>query len=170
MINKINCFDIFVEHIQTLKSNRTGKTSMSDIFGFYVVPIMVGVAIAYYFPPPETLVTVLITMLSIFSALLFSILVLILDAVKKATEATKPNERLVLLLRQTYTNIAYSILVSLFGIVALLIPYFFDLKIHTTTHKIVGAVIYAVLLHFLFTIAMVLKRMNIVFNQTMEKQ
>lgn len=169
MISKINCWDILSSHFQTLQNNQTGKISLGDIFVFYVIPLL-GVLIAYLLPPLQSLNNVLITLLSIFSALLLSLLVLAIDAARKARDrASEKTPRLLILFRQTYANIAYSILVAMVGVIVLLVPFFLtpeEYKQHPKLQFIVGAITFYVIIHFFLTILMILKRMNVIFSDT----
>src|SRR5205807_4538623 len=101
-----------------------GRVSFGDIIIFYLLPIGIAVLLVVCFKPTEALSNILVTALSIFAALLFNLLLLVLEAVHKANTSTAVNpSRLQLLLRETYANIAYSVFISLVAIVILAATY-----------------------------------------------
>lgn len=169
IITKINIGQIFVAHIDTLRDDSTNKYSFADFFTLYIVPAALGTILAFLVLLPLSLNTSLITFLSIFAALLFNLLVLVLDAVRKEKEKTASNERLLVLLKQTYANIAYGVVIALLGVIGMLVPYGFDkLEERPDAHFALSIAIYFLTIHFLFVLAMVLKRMDAILKRAME--
>lgn len=170
LTQKINCYAILAEHFDTLKSNQTGKTSWHDITLFYVLPVLGAILLAYISPISDSLSNVLITSFSVFAALLFNLLLLVLDAIKKEKEAeANQTKRLYLLLKETYNNIAYSILISLIAICILLIPFVFNETLKKDQNYpiafLVASLIYFFSINFVLTMAMILKRMHVMLTQ-----
>lgn len=169
IITKINIGQIFVGHFDTLRDNTTGNRSLADYFTLYAVPVAIGVVLGYSVPLPLGLNGALVTFLSIFAALLFNLLLLVLDAVRKEKENQLRNERLLILLKQTYSNIAYGVIIALLGVICMLVPYSFEnLGNHPSAHLILGIAVYSLTLHFLFVLAMVLKRMDSILKRVMQ--
>ncbi len=167
MFSKINCLEIIKEHLQTLRSHNTGQVLLWDISLFYVLPLL-GILLAIYFAPSEALANVLITSLSVFAALLFNLLLLTLDTIRKQKESDVKDNILLKLLKETYSNIAYATLVALVAICFLMIPYFVQLKDHPRLQVIVWSTIYYLIINFMLTLAMILKRMNVILSNVMK--
>lgn len=178
MIEKINPYSIALEHILTLKSNKTGNFSLSNIVLFFIFPLFLALPIAIRFKPTESLVDILVTSLSVFAALLFNLLLLTLDAIKKAKEtistlkkAEEPiqsNERVLLLMKQTYFNISYAVLISLISITIILSAYILELEFGSLIQQVFWTINYFLIINFILTMAMILKRMHIILIEMMK--
>jgi hypothetical protein len=84
MIEKINVFRIFKDHITTLKKYDNAKISKRDITLFFVLPILISIILVYMrILLNDNGINILITSFSIFMALLFNLLLLIYDIVCK---------------------------------------------------------------------------------------
>lgn len=158
LVTKINCLPIVKAHILTLvdASQSSDKVFRFDVATFYGIPIVGASILGYYVVPSDSLINVLITSLSVFAALLFNLLMLVLGVIDKR----KGNQNFILLQRETYANIAYAVLISLFTVACLLIPYLFEFSKGSNAQKIYWGVIYFLLINFGLTMAMILKRMH----------
>lgn len=125
----------------------------------------------------------LITSFSIFSALLFNLLLLVYDISGKSTDPSKASndpvekkraDRRRSLLKEIYINVSFSILVATISVVALLIHF---LKIdmcdlaNIETCRItwlLPSIIYYLSIQFLLTLFMILKRVYILLAQAFE--
>ena len=113
MTSKINIIEIVKGHIKTLKNYDTGKISYADVFVFFIFPFCLGVFGAFNdFNLNKDLISLLVNFGAIFTALLFSVLFLIYD---KEDKYQKDNdEKKIILLKELYYNICYSIVCSVF--------------------------------------------------------
>lgn len=166
MFKKLDVSRIVKDHVDTLRDNETNKRSAGDMFVFFGLPALFSALILYVFKTPvdRAISNILITSLSIFSALLLNLLMLIYDLVRKEEEETGPddNSPAARLLREIFSNISYSILVSVFCVAILLIAY---LEIKPVIFlQIFSLVVYFLVLQFLLTMFMVLKRVHILLS------
>lgn len=84
MFDKISIANIIKDHVRTLKNNKTKKISYLDIVLFFLLPLTISSFIVYVgMSLNDALVNALITSLSIFSALLFNLLLLVYDISEK---------------------------------------------------------------------------------------
>ena len=84
MFDKISLVNIIKYHISTLRNNKTRKISYLDITLFFILPFAISDFIVYAgISLNDALVNALITSLSIFSALLFNLLLLVYDISEK---------------------------------------------------------------------------------------
>jgi hypothetical protein len=167
IFDKLNVSHIIRAHINTLWDYEKDTLSKGDIFVFFGLPALAAALILYLFKTPVDRATsnILITSLSIFSALLLNLLMLIYDLVRKEEE-TEPDpgteNRAVKLLQEIFTNISYSIVVSVFCVAILLIAY---LEIRSGIFlQIFSLVVYFLVIQFLLTLFMVLKRVHILLS------
>jgi hypothetical protein len=181
MFDKISIANIIKDHISTLKNNKTRKTSYLDITLFFLIPLAISSFIVYVgMSLNDALVNALITSLSIFSALLFNLLLLVYDISEKKSglpEATDPveNKRRIKtreLLREIYINISFSILVSIITVATLLI-YFLKtsnctlFSINTCSFQwLLALVIYYLTIQFALNLFMILKRIYVLLAKS----
>ena len=181
MFDKISIANIIKDHISTLRNNKTRKISYLDITLFFLLPFFISGFIVYLgISLNDALVNALITSLSIFSALLFNLLLLVYDVSEKKSylpETTDPveNKRRIKtreLLREIYINISFSILVSIISVSTLLI-YFLKvsscvfLSINICSFQwLLALVIYYLIIQFALNLFMILKRIYILLAKS----
>ena len=167
MISKINILKIIVDHFETHKNYTNGKTNISELILFYVLPIAVAlylVLTGIYFK--ESIVDILITSFSIFTALLFNLLLLVFDIIRRNSDNNgNEDQRKVklknTLLKQVYSNISYSILIS---IISLLLLLFLQVVSNEVVCKIINFVVFFMALNFILTLLQILKRIHILLS------
>src|ERR1041384_1956640 len=119
MISKINVLDIIRDHLQTLVHEHNGQRSMGDYFLFFGLPtIVAGLLLGFKVVFGSNIGGILITAFSIFAALLFNLLLLVYDIVKKTEELLKRR-----FLKDIYSNISYAVFISI-ALIILLLAYF----------------------------------------------
>lgn len=165
MFDKLDVRPIISEHIRTLHKYREENVYPGDIFVFFGLPAICAALILYVFHTPvdRTASNILITSLSVFSALLLNLLMLLYDLVRKEEESgSDGSSDAEKLLREIFANISYSILVSVFCVAILLIAY---LEIRSGIFlQIFSLVVYFLLIQFLLTLFMVLKRVHVLLS------
>lgn len=173
MFAKISVIGIVKDHISTLRSNQTNKIYYPDIFLFFCLPAVLSGLMTYTgVLLNDGLVNALITSFSIFSALLFNLLLLVYDIAGKKSNDTgisdplevKKNNQRGALLREIYINVSFSILISTISVVALL-TYFLKItncflwKVNICSLQwVLAAIVYYLSIQFLLTMFMILKR------------
>jgi hypothetical protein len=173
MFTKISVAGIVKDHIHTLKSNQTNKIYYPDIFLFFFFPAILSSLMIYSgVLLNDSLVNALITSFSIFSALLFNLLLLVYDIAGKDPDKAKVTDPLEIkknvqrreLLREIYVNVSFSILISTISVVILL-TYFLKIsncffwKVNLCSFQwLLAAIVYYLSIQFLLTMFMVLKR------------
>jgi hypothetical protein len=173
MIAKINVADIIEDHFATLRNYDTKRQNIGDLLLFYVVPFIVAVVLAILkIDLHKDLVNLLVTALSVFAALLFNLLLLVYDVIKKTGDATEPEKLKRHYLKEIYTNISYSIFVSILSIIFLLASLlnFGAIKSFCCTSEVRTILVIAALFllgNFLLTLFMILKRIHILLSKEM---
>ncbi len=117
MSSKLNVSEIIIGHFKTL-SNSQGEIVKTDIFVFYIIPVLLAIFSIYLSCNlQKDISALLVNFGAIFTALLLSVLVLVYDQESKI-EQIRSSDSLYLvkkrLLRDLYYNISYSILSSIF--------------------------------------------------------
>ncbi|MGR3505669.1 MAG: hypothetical protein ACU0B7_07335 [Paracoccaceae bacterium] len=167
---KISVRSIFHAHWVTLRNVGDTKASRCDIAVFYGVPT-VGATVSYYFGvvlSPEVY-SASISVFAIFSALLFSVQVAmygVFRADRKTTndailndDEQRTAEETRRLLREVNANVSYLILLSCLAVTVIVV--FVAAPIPS---RFEAATLMFLYLHFLLTVAMVLKRAHEVFD------
>ncbi len=161
MASKINVGVIISDHIATLKRHGSNHLSLVDMLRFLMPPVIVGTA-SYYFcvSVRDSLANILATALSIFAALLFNLLVLVYDLLKKEELAPPSPHRNVRrdILDEIAKNISFNILVALTVIVLLILCLL--LPTHPRVLVYLSALVFSLVTLFLLTLLMILKRIH----------
>lgn len=167
---KISLSSVVWAHLETLRNFGEKNTSRIDILVFYIFPIAAGI-LSWYFciELSSEVYSASISVFAIFSALLFSVQVAMYgvfrsdrkitrDAILERDEReTAENTRQ--LLREINANVSYLIFISCVAVTVFLV--FFAASI---PEAVEAAILIALYLHFLLTVAMVLKRAHEVFD------
>jgi hypothetical protein len=158
-ITKINITGIVRDHLRTLVHDHSGQPSLQDYVLFYAFPLLAASALIWYKGTfGKGIGGVLVTSFSVFAALLFNLLLLIYDIVRKA-DGTMPSLKSKFL-KQIYSNISYSIFIAIM-IIILLLGYFVALSFSRTSPRLILAfAVYCLSANFVLTILMILKRVH----------
>lgn len=162
MLSKINISDIIINHTATLKNDNTKKTGIDDYFTFLLIPIILTSILLYFkVVLSDEALNIVITTLSIFVGLLFNVIVLIFDIIKR--DSTKKVKNVVL--KELLANISFTILISIIAIIFTVLTF-----INNDVAKMVfTGLVYFLLSIFVFTVLMVLKRMHKLFNNEIDE-
>lgn len=170
MSNRINICDIVIGHFRTLRQTSNNKIGITEFLVFIVIPIAFSIAIVFIPLNSKDIISLLVNLGSIFSALLLSVLVLVFDQEQKleerreiAEEKGKAIDPLFdikkSVLEELYYNISYSIFCSII-LVSLCLVYT-SLKYVSVLHGyILKPLIVFILINLLLNILMILKRMH----------
>lgn len=170
MIGKWNVFRIVGDQIDTLKPYQGERVSRLEVLLFFGPPsALSGLLSAFDIKISSELANMMITSLSIFSALLFNLLILVYDVVKK--EGGRGRTSLLETLRrrllgETFSNISFAILVSLGTLILLvsllLLP---DCPESSLAASFITALVYFLLGLFVLDLLAVLKRVHILLSK-----
>lgn len=153
MFTKIDLTKVILDHLETLRDMR-GKIVLSDIFVFFGIPVLVAAVIWFSNVTFEDgFVNLLVTSLSIFAALLFNLLLLIYDIIRKPEVGRKIKTKF---LKEIFSNISYSIMVSILTVILLMILNY-DIK---AINGIIQVLVTFLAVNFILTLLMILKRVH----------
>lgn len=160
VLEKINIKLIVKNHLDTLVNDNSKKAEFSDWLTFLIIPLIVAGALIYLnIDLSERAINIVITTLSILVGLMFNVIVILFDILKRNNTEKIKNE----LLKQLLTNISYSIFLSLF-IIFLTVMTFLKIDLWVT---ICTFLVYFFLSHFSLTVLMILKRVYALFLNEM---
>jgi hypothetical protein len=165
LLSKINVWDIIAEHFKSLRDASSDKASTPDVLLFYAAPVVpVVVLAAYGVRLTDSTISVLATALSILAGLLFNLLILLHSLHIEPRDADY--DKLMSRFRgELHANIAYAIVVSLVALIPLVIgSYYGPLDWRRTG---CGVLAIYLTIHFVLTMAMVLKRMDAMLQERM---
>lgn len=165
MFDKVDVSRIVLDHVRTLKDYSTGKYRLTDFFLFFGVPVVIAAVLVYFYGELRSnLITIVATSLSIFAALLFNLLLLVYDVIRKSENPAGNQETLRRrFLTEVFSNISFAILVAIIAIVLVLIRVLVD-DASVAEHVFSGLVYYLVSL-FLLTLLMLLKRVHVLLSR-----
>lgn len=177
MSSKINPIEIINNHIKTLYDNSTGERSKWDIFFFFILPIIIsGLLVLYFnFYLDQTTANAMIVCLSIFTPLLFNLVLMVYEMIQKEIDKYEsPNyvgnfNLTMRRLEEMNSNVAFCILISLTTILMLLI-YTLTFNKDVTLYKTVLNIVMFYLAGItLLTLLMILNRVNFLITNLFDK-
>ena len=162
MLTKIDVTKIIINHFATLQNANSKKASFDDYLTFLLMPLLfTGVLFYFKVYVTETAINVIISTLSILVGLLFNVVVLIFDIIKRDSQNKIKN----IVLKQILSNIAFTILLSIISILFTLLT-----LIENNISKIVfNSILFFLLFNFVITVLMILKRMFHLFHSEIDE-
>ncbi|NNP75530.1 hypothetical protein A7P54_03735 [Acinetobacter sp. Ac_3412] len=169
MSSRINLCDIVLGHFRTLKQTNN-KFGTAELLVFIVIPIVLSISIIFIPLNSKDIISLLVNLGSIFSALLLSVLVLVFDQEQKLEdrkEIAEEKGRAIdplfttkkILLEELYYNISYSVFCSIV-LVTLCLVYSTVKHVDILHSFILKPLIAFMLINILLNILMILKRMH----------
>lgn len=164
MFQKINIWCIVKDHLVTLKNDNSDKPEFKDYLLFLLIPMAVPAILICVFKRElsESLINILITVLSIFVGLLLNVMVVIFDIIKKNEKTVKLR-----LIKETYSNISFAILISIITIIPLIGCYLPSCSPKLSTRIILlvsNSLSYYFLTLFFITLLMIVRRIHIILT------
>lgn len=157
MFSKIDIRSIVVDHYRTLVSFKTGQHLFSDYFLFVGTPIIFSVIFySYCLKIDSSSASVITTAVTILAGLLFNLLVLIHTVSNKNVSYTTKKDTYAIFI-EVYSNISYSIFVSLISLVPLI---FLSIVTNNFFARIASSIVIFLITHLLLTLLMILKRIH----------
>lgn len=165
MFDKINVWMIIADHFKTLKEFRSNKTSAEDVLLFLIIPLLAALALVLLLDVrlDVNAINALITSLSVFSGLLFNLLLLIYDLLIKENSEEDPSTLRRMFLGQIYAHISFSILTAVVSISLLL---FLFIKVESPVFVIpITTMVISLVINFILTLLMILQRVHILISK-----
>lgn len=154
------------DHVETLRSFGTGKWRIWRLVLEFVVPAVAAVGLVAFGHTVGPIATSLMTVLAILAGLLFNLLLLIFDAGSRRRQergATRRDELVVELLRQTHANATFAILLAILATLGALFA-----QLVEDTGRIqngVSGVVFYLAGVFVLTLLTVLKRVRVLVQE-----
>lgn len=165
MSSKFSVNKIVTDHIKTLYINGTNKSDKVAIFINFILPFIIAILFTYFgIIIVSKEFTVILTAFSVFAALLLNLMILVFSIVNREKEKSddKKDMEKIKLLKETYENIQFTVLVSVIIIVIILFMLFIPFNINF--ELVLSFVIYYLVFTFIVTLFMVLKRTHAIMS------
>lgn len=172
---KINVIEIVTQHFGTLRNAAKNKCSVTDIAFFYGIPAIVAVFLLYLgYHLNDNIIGVLLAAFSILTGFLFNLLVFLVNMVEKTYEVSQgkydsnklsKHEVKKVLLKETYYNISYCVLMGLV-LTAVLVVGLVECR---WVNVPMSFLVYYIITHFMLTLLMVLKRFNSLLSNEIKR-
>ena len=149
---RLNISKIIVNHFSTFYNNQDNrKIDRLELAVYFSILLLLSVISAIFLP--VTRMNVVLTPLTIFTGFLFSALFVIIDKKEGKTKQIKE------LISEVYDNISFSILMSFFIILFMIINYvMISFDVSELYNRIILGIVYFLLLNFSYSLMMVIKR------------
>jgi hypothetical protein len=172
---KIDITRIIVAQVRTMRDNATQKYSTPDLLLFYGLPVLLAAgAVHYGWKFNADVLNALLAAFSIFAGLLLNLLILVYTFSSQTEHPAALTRNRMALIKELHDNIAYSIVVSIFIVVVTMVTVAY-LKMHEKplevafTGRWVTATVIFLTMNFVLALLMILKRIYIMLNQTIDK-
>ena len=171
MLDKISLRRIWADHIDTFRDFGTKEYKKSDFLLFFGVPVVPATLIVVFVGTTSgATITVLITSLSVFAALLLNLLLVIYSVANRRLGAAERDQDAVSrqVLREVFSNISFATATAVVGVVVLV-----GLAIDSNVwgvEIVLSAVIHYLLGVFVLTVLMILKRMHILLAKELRER
>ena len=158
IIERLNTPKIKVNHFSTFYNNQDNrKIDRLELAVYFSILLLLSVISAIFLP--VTRMNVVLTPLTIFTGFLFSALFVIIDKKEGKTKQIKE------LISEVYDNISFSILMSFFIILFMIINYvMISFDVSELYNRIILGIVYFLLLNFSYSLMMVIKRLYKIFE------
>ena len=155
---RLNISKIIVNHFSTFYNNQDNrKIDRLELAVYFSILLLLSVISAIFLP--VTRMNVVLTPLTIFTGFLFSALFVIIDKKEGKTKQIKE------LISEVYDNISFSILMSFFIILFMIINYvMISFDVSELYNRIILGIVYFLLLSFSYSLMMVIKRLYKIFE------
>ena len=157
-LERLNITKIIVNHFSTFYNNQDNrKIDRLELAVYFSILLLLSVISAIFLP--VTRMNVVLTPLTIFTGFLFSALFVIIDKKEGKTKQIKE------LISEVYDNISFSILMSFFIILFMIINYvMISFDVSELYNRIILGIVYFLLLNFSYSLMMVIKRLYKIFE------
>lgn len=155
---RLNISKIIVNHFSTFYNNQDNrKIDRLELAVYFSILLLLSVISAIFLP--VTRMNVVLTPLTIFTGFLFSALFVIIDKKEGKTKQIKE------LISEVYDNISFSILMSFFIILFMIINYvMISFDVSELYNRIILGIVYFLLLNFSYSLMMIIKRLYKIFE------
>lgn len=182
MSTRFSPWVIVADHLETLRDyeidGRDRKHRLGVWLPYLGLPLAMSLGLlGFGLHLTETIVGILITSMSIFAALLFNLLMIVYDIIRKShddrpredadTDALRQAALRKLYLREIYANISFAVLTTIVVVALLLTWLFIPAHIPAGWGMLLSFPVYFLIGLFLMTFSMVLKRVHILLRQAM---
>ncbi len=174
MLERINILKVIVDHFGTLKSlnQRSKYINWKDAILFLAFPMLISITLTYNEFDFKGQLGNLIAAIAIFGGFLFNLLAIIysqIDNIKKDAD-NENNELKQKFVKEIHVNISFCIVLSIFLILTLLTSTVYIPNWHYkwVIEKTIIGINYFLLTLFLLTLIMVINRVYILLNKTIE--
>lgn len=164
-LDYINIYKIIKNHIGNFK-NTNGKIPIMIWILYFICPLIMAISLGNIKQVETSIISNITVMLSIITAMLFTLIPMVMDFKSKIyssieNNASRSND-LVLLTREVFDSIMFEIIVSIFILLIIFISSF--AKIYNIP---ISILIYYLIFVFLLNLMIVLKRFYIIFKELM---
>jgi hypothetical protein len=170
-MSKINVLPVIFRHLETLRDYGEEKPSWTDYSLFLFIPIICGVALAWYgFGFRTDAVTGFLNAFSIFTGLLLNVLILVFTLTGSTSPINIDVRLRRELLRQVFVNICFAIIVSVVVVCAAIVALsYMRSEPGARTGVVATAVLTACTINFVLTLLMIVKRMFFLLDKELER-
>lgn len=165
MSSKFSVNKIVRDHINTLYIYGTEKTDNIAVFINFILPLIASILfISFGVIIISSEFTVILTAFSVFAALLLNLMILVFSIVnrEKEKDGDKMDREKIKLLKETYENIQFTVLISVIIIVIILVLLFIPFNFYLDL--VLSFAIYYLVFTFIVTLFMVLKRTHAIMS------
>jgi len=165
MISKIDFRWIIIDHIRTLRNYETKNISKGDLFLFFGVPLITSFLLLYFkLILSKDVVNILSVSLSVFTALLLNLLLLVYNIVRRP-EFNSRKTVFKDLLKEIFSNISFAILTAILTLIILVVVL---VESNLLKSYLCMFLVYYLSSLFVLTLLLILKRVHVLLSKEFE--
>ncbi|EHK2327669.1 hypothetical protein [Clostridium perfringens] len=153
---KIKINDIIKKHLSTLKDFGAYKKSFNDIAIFFIMPIFIAIPLTININLDDTKLGILVTVFTLFTGLLFNILAILL-----AFDGKKNDKLDKKFMKEILYNVSFAIILSILVLIICILRF---IEIQCYFKLIIDLTLYYLVIAFIITLIMILKRLFILLE------
>ena len=186
IFQELNIKNIYKEHFKSFH-NKNGVLMFWDRFSYIYLPIIIGLLLGTFCKFEGNLKETISTALSILTGLLFNLLILVMTNIDTDKFNNHNNNDLIIrvnLIKQTFYNVSYSIVCSIFSIIFLflidvlkfsnefkdLLYVVFEVDNESYFQSFLYAIFYFFLINTFIVLFMILKRIEKLFSSRIQQE
>lgn len=171
MMDKIDVRPVIARHVETLSDAGTGRIKWTDIFLFFVLPLLGGIVlVTIRFGFRIDAVNGFLNAFAIFTGLLLNVLVLVFTLAAASSPLNVDLRLRKEVLRQVFVNICFAIINAVAVVCTAMVALAYMRGIPgATTGRIATLLLTAITMNFVFTLVMIIRRMYFLLDKELER-
>lgn len=175
-MKRFSPISIVKRHFRTLHKEGTTKYNLIELAFFSIIPLSLAALITSYYMLDVSTTKILVTVFAVFSGLFLNLLAMIYNIFDRSFQKNvimsnhgEDRKQKLFMFEETIHNIAFGVFVSILIVIFSLTFVLFG-DYHQIVNEVLNFIIHTLLLIFIFTVLMVLQRLDNLIASEMKRK